>query len=262
VAEKRRSGSLLGWPLALGAGCSGFVVWLLQTVTGAALGTLEAPNREASFGAAFGFFLHAGAYALPVVLAVLFLSLVAGAALSGIVLFGPQPFEAVLRRLHELGAAIPPLLLLMLWRIAEPNPSRIGFIAALSCVFAVEIAQLLAETGRRLERTYDDRGEAVGARWQRFLTNSVVELRSQLATQAALVAGAVFALDAALSFIGLGVRGMPTWGSLIGAAAQLGNVAPSAVVLALGGCFATVIGAYRLLSIQSNDTGQPAAGAD
>lgn len=249
----RRFGSLLGWPLALGAGFSGLLIWLLQTLSGAAAGSLPAPGRGASFAAALGFWLHSGWYALPVVLSVLFLSLAAAALLSGLVLFGPQPFETVLRRLHELGAAIPPLLLLMLWQLAENEPSRIGFIAAISSVFAVEIAQLLAERGRKLERSYVDRPEAVGARWQRFLKDSLVELRAQLATQAALVASAVFTLDAALSFFGLGVRGMPTWSSLIGTAARVGNVSATAVVLAFAGCFATVLGAYRLLSLEPDD---------
>jgi ABC-type dipeptide/oligopeptide/nickel transport system permease subunit len=240
--------ALSGWPLALGAGVVGFLIWSLQTATGAASNQLATPGSSESLGAALVFWVHSGWYALPIVFAVLFASLVTGAALSGLVVFGPSPFGTLLARLNELGGAVPAVLVLMLWRVGGDTATRVGFVVLLSGLFAIEIAQLLSETGRRIERTTLAPDSTVAPRWRDLLQHSVHELRAQLATQAALVSSAVFGLDAALSFVGLGLDGMPTWGVVIGEAARSEDVATSVVALSLVGSLATVIGAHQLLS--------------
>jgi ABC-type dipeptide/oligopeptide/nickel transport system permease subunit len=182
------------------------------------------------------------------VLSVLFLSLTLGAALAGLAIFQPRPFATLLRRLHELAGAVPALLLLMLWRMGDAQASLLGFVIVLSAPCAVEIARLLADTGQRLHPEMTTQGGPVRERWRRLLQNSVGQLRSQLATHAALVSSAAFGLDAALSFVDLGLSGAPSWGQIVGRAARAGNVAPASVALSLLGIFVTVACAHRLVA--------------
>jgi hypothetical protein len=50
----------LGWPLALGAGTLGFLIWTLQAGTGALDSHATTPNADASLWEALGYWLHAG----------------------------------------------------------------------------------------------------------------------------------------------------------------------------------------------------------
>lgn len=239
-----------GWPLALGAGTLGFSIWSLQAGSGALEGRAPTPGGDATLWVALGHWLHAAWFSLPMVLAVLFLSLSLGALLSGTVIFGPPAVGMVFRRLHELGGAVPTVLVLMLWRLGASPATSVGFVLIVSAMFAIEIAQMLADTGRRLERAEarPSRGRNWRARWDHFLTTSVYELRTQLTNQAALVASAVFGLDAALAFVGLGLEGAPTWGRILGDHARGWAIAPSLFILSLLGVLGTVVAAYRLIA--------------
>lgn len=247
---RRRLGVLSGWPVALGAGVVGSALWLAQAAQSSPVAAPVFPSPDASLGAALGFWLHSSAHSLPLVLAVLFASLVAGATLAGLAVFGPAAFSTLLTRLNELGGAVPAVLVLMLWRTGGASATRVGFVVILSGLFAVEVAQLLSETGKRVERKALDRGGPGLLPRRALLEHAIHELRAQLATRAALVSSAVFGLDAGLSFVGLGLDGVGTWGAVIGAAAGSERVHGAVVALSLASSVATVVFAYRLLSWQ------------
>lgn len=239
---------VLGGPLALALGTLGFLTWTLQAASGVLGRRSITPDAGGPLLDALGHWLYAGFISLPMVASVLFLSLSLGGLLSGLVIFGPYAVGTLFRRLHELGGAVPALLLLMLWRLGAKEATNVWFVLLLSGAFAIEIAQLLAETGWRLVRA--TRGLGWRARWNHFLAGSLQELHTQLASQAALVASAVFGLDAALAFVGLGLDGPPTWGSIIGELARGWRIAPTLALLTLASAFGTVVGAYRLIAFE------------
>lgn len=253
---RRQLRRVLGWPLALGAGATGFLIWTLQAVSGALERRAPIPSADSSLFEALGFWLKASWFSLPMVLSVLFLALSVGALLSGLVIFGPHAVGTLFRRLHELGGAVPAVLLLMLWRLGSKEPTNVWFVLLLSGAFAIEIAQLLAETGREVVRAQVRRTghKSLRERWNHFIKGAVSELHWQLANQAALVASSVFGLDAALAFVGLGLDGAPTWGRVIGEVARGWRVAPTLAVLSLASAFGTVVGAYRLVAFDRNRT--------
>lgn len=248
--RRERLRGLFGWPLALGAGLLGFLVVLFQTAAGAFLDKAPVPTALETVQGTLAFWFRAGLHSLPIVLAVLFLSLTLGVLLSALAIFVPSPFSTSLQRLHELGGAVPVLLLVMLWRLGDVQPSTLGFVLLVSSLSAVEIARMLADTGRRMQlghltsRNHRQRR----TRWEQFARHSMHELRAQLATRAALVASVTFGLDAALGFIGLDLLGSPTWSNTLGLAATSKDVSPLLTCLCLGSVLLTVLGAYRLVA--------------
>jgi peptide/nickel transport system permease protein len=169
------------------------------------------------------------------VFSVLSISLIAGSFAGAVVAYGPKLFAGALGRLVELSGALPSLIIVGLWRIREAEPSIGGFIAVLAALKTIETARLISsETDRLSAQGFVIAARALGATKRRIFTVHVLpHLMSSLAVSSAFTAAAVIGLEAALSFVGLGLQGSGSWGALLGEVAlgQLGAVAPGTLGL-------------------------------
>lgn len=187
------------------------------------------------------------------VVAVLILALLIGTAVGAFAAFGPKFFSALLARLVELSGALPSLIVVGLWRIAEPNPNWQGFVLVVGLLKSIETARLIStETSRVSSQEFVAAARALGAsRSHVFLQHVTPHLLPALVVSLALTAASVVGLEAALSFIGLGIPGSSSWGASLGELAlselrQPGSGATVRPWLALGSILATSWALYTL----------------
>ena len=197
-----------------------------------------------------------------IVVSVLGVSLVLGSVAGALVAYGPRLFSGVLGRLVELSGALPSLIIVGLWRIRDTEPDIASFIAILAALKTIETARLVSsETERLSSQGFVVAAYALGASRQRvFVVHVLPHLLSALAVSSALTAASVVGLEAALSFVGLGLPGTSSWGALLGDAAlgqtdwttlspQPAAAAPisaTRIVLALLSVSATTLALYTL----------------
>ncbi len=188
-----------------------------------------------------------------VVTSVLAISLVLGTLAGALVAYGPRWFSGLLGRLVELSGALPSLIIVGLWRIGDPAPSVASFIAILSVLKTIETARLIsAETQRLSSQGFVVAAYALGASRRRvFVVHVFPHLLSALAVASALTAASVVGLEAALSFVGLGLPGSGSWGALLGEAARArttltGGVPALRIVLALASVVVATLAFYTL----------------
>lgn len=189
---------------------------------------------------------------------VLSISLCAGSFAGALVAYGPRLFAGALGRLVELSGALPSLIIVGLWRIRETEPSISGFIGILAALKTIETARLISsETDRLSTQGFVIAARALGASKQRIFTVHVLpHLLSALAVSSAFTAAGVVGLEAALSFVGLGLPDGSSWGALLGETAlgQLefpGSANPpsgtaSKAILALLSVVAATLALYSL----------------
>lgn len=220
----------------------GFVVGLLvlTAVSGALLG--------ASSDTTLGWWVASTQNVVLVVVSVLLLSLAAGSLAGALVAYGPRVFAGALGRLVELSGALPSLVIVGLWRLRDDDPSIVSFIAILAALRSIEVARLIAsETDRISSQGFVVAARSLGASPARiFRVHVLPHLLPTLAVSSALTASAVVNLEAALSFVGLGLPGSTSWGALLGEAARAPQVPDARVALALASIVLTTLALYGL----------------
>jgi ABC-type dipeptide/oligopeptide/nickel transport system permease subunit len=170
------------------------------------------------------------------------------AALIGFVLgaaagHGPPFVDGLLARSIELTGAIPTVVLIALLRAGNLLPAGLAFLIVVTALRAVEIARLTrGEVLRVGGSDYVLAAHALGASGPAVLFRHVLpHVLGPLSVSVTLGAASIVGLEAALSFLGLGLaREAPSWGSLLGqigsGARPLTLVVPAACVVTMTGC--------------------------
>ncbi|MFP4598824.1 MAG: ABC transporter permease [Persicimonas sp.] len=125
--------------------------------------------------------------------------------------------DEVIMRLTEILMAFPGILLAILLIFITQEPSIPAVIGALSVSGWAGYARLVrGQVLTERERAYVEASRALGFRTRRTLFREIVpNILAPVIVQATFgVAGAILA-EAALSFLGLGPQGVPSWGALL-----------------------------------------------
>jgi ABC-type dipeptide/oligopeptide/nickel transport system permease subunit len=167
---------------------------------------------------------------------VMLLALVSGLAGGALAGFGPRVADALLARAVELTSALPTLVLIAIVDNVEPLPRALSLVLVIALVRAVRIARLVR--GQILclsQEQFVLAARASGASSARIVSRHLgPHLLGVALVEAAFTAAAVVSLEAALSFVGLGLPSeLAGWGSLIGELAA-SRESQSALALPLG----------------------------
>lgn len=194
--------------------------------------------RASSAQDLWAWWLYSSRKVLFLVGGVLLLSVPLGALLGALAAFAAPVYRATLARLVELSGALPALILLGLWRLAQDDPSYLGMIAVLGALTLVQIAHLVTQRTQTLrQRDHLESARALGATpWHLFAVYILPQLRSTLTIAGAFGAAWVIVLEAALTFVGLGVPNAQTWGSVLGDVVRLRSWSPAAVLALFSIC--------------------------
>lgn len=160
-------------------------------------------------------------------------SLVVGLAAAAAAAFGPWWIEASLTRALELAGALPNIIVVGLWLITHPEDAVAAVIVVVAVQRTLETAHVAALALRALDRQRRLRPRAPSSpRPLGRLRSLLPMLRPLMATTAAHGASSLFALQAAVVFLGLAPAHDATWAGLLGRAAR-GAADLDASVLAL-----------------------------
>ncbi len=184
------------------------------------------------------------------VIAVVVLALPLGAFVGAVSALGPGLVRSALTRTVELTGALPSLVIVGLWRIGATSATALGFILIVSALKAVEVARLVSEqTETELRQEHVLAAHVLGARPGRvFRVHILPRLFPPLLIEAGSVAAYAVGLEAAAGFIGLGPSDVTTWGSLLGRAAQQGDVPAGLVWACLASLTAATLSLHALAS--------------
>jgi peptide/nickel transport system permease protein len=161
--------------------------------------------------------LHGARTSLPLAIAVVALSAVAGTLLGGVAGAAGGVADALLVALMDLLLAFPGILL-AIGLIAVRGPGASSLVIALSLLGWVGFARLArGETQRLVRRPFVAAARASGALTGRILRRHLLpHLLAPAAVQAAFALGGVIVAEAGLSFLGLGVPPpAATWGGML-----------------------------------------------
>jgi len=160
-----------------------------------------------------------------------------GSTLGALAIYGSGGVGGALSRLVGFLGAFPGLLLVGLFRLGDPSHGVLALLGALSLLRTLEVAQLVrAELLEALLGDFVEASRALGAsrRWQ-VRAHVVPRLVRPLAANLLQGASTLIGLEAALSFVGLGLpAGVPSWGG------GLATVALTQSLLPLGVCAASI----------------------
>jgi ABC-type dipeptide/oligopeptide/nickel transport system permease subunit len=155
-----------------------------------------------------------------------------GSALGALAIYGSGGVAGALSRLVGFTGAFPGLLLVGLFRLGDPSHGVLALLAALSLLRTLEVAQLVrAELLNALLGDFVEASRALGAsrRWQ-LRAHVVPRVTRPLVANLLQGACALIGLEAALSFVGLGLpAGVPSWGAGLAAVARAPSLLPFAV---------------------------------
>jgi ABC-type dipeptide/oligopeptide/nickel transport system permease subunit len=198
--------------------------------------------------------IHGARSSVLVTLAVLSVALALG-LLGGLVAgMGPPIADALLARAVELTGALPTLVVLAIVRTVEVVPSVVSFVAVIAVFRAVRIARLVrGEVLRVAAQDYVLASRALGSPpWRVAARHMLPHVMGPVLVAATFTAASVVALEAALSFVGLGLPSdLPTWGGLLG---QAGDVSQPAAVVAPALAIVTTTAAAWLLADALDDS--------
>lgn len=155
-----------------------------------------------------------------------------GSALGALAIYGSGGLTGALSRLVGFTGVFPGLLLVGLFRLGDPSRGVLALLGALSLLRTLEVAQLVrAELSGALLGDYVEASRALGAsrRWQ-LRAHVVPRLARPLAANLLQGAAALIGLEAALSFVGLGLpMAVPSWGGGLAAVGAAGHWQPLAL---------------------------------
>lgn len=167
-----------------------------------------------------------------------------GSALGALAIYGSGGVGGALSRLVGFTGAYPGLLLVGLFRLGDPSHGVLALLGALSLLRTFEVAQLVrAELLHALLGDFVEASRALGAsrRWQ-LRAHVVPRLIRPLMVNLLQGASALIGLEAALSFVGLGLpAGVPSWGGGLAAVARAEQALPFAVAAASIGLSCAVL---------------------
>ena len=155
---------------------------------------------------------------------------------------GPRVVDLALARVVELSSLWPTVVLLAVVRVCQPGLTLGSFVLVLGILRGVRIARLVrGEALRARVAPHSLAARALGTPFVRLLTWHVAPFTvAPLMIGVALTVANVVGLEAALSFVGLGMPpGVPSWGSQLHAGAgTTAIVAPLlAVVMVTGAAY-------------------------
>jgi ABC-type dipeptide/oligopeptide/nickel transport system permease subunit len=155
-----------------------------------------------------------------------------GSTLGALAIYGSGGVGGALSRLVGFLGAFPGLLLVGLFRLGDPSHGVLALLGALSLLRTLEVAQLVrAELLEALLGDFVEASRALGAsrRWQ-VRAHVVPRLVRPLAANLLQGASTLIGLEAALSFVGLGLpAGVPSWGGGLATVALTQSVLPLGV---------------------------------
>jgi ABC-type dipeptide/oligopeptide/nickel transport system permease subunit len=158
-----------------------------------------------------------------------------GSALGALAIYGSGGIGGALSRLVGFTGAYPGLLLVGLFRLGDPSHGVLALLGALSLLRTFEVAQLVrAELLHALLGDFVEASRALGAsrRWQ-LRAHVVPRLIRPLLVNLLQGASALIGLEAALSYVGLGLpEGVPSWGGGLAAVARVEQLLPFGVAAA------------------------------
>jgi ABC-type dipeptide/oligopeptide/nickel transport system permease subunit len=170
-----------------------------------------------------------------------------GSALGALAIYGSGGIGGALSRLVGFAGAFPGLLLVGLFRLGDPSHGVLALLSALSLLRTLEVAQLVrAELLHALLGDFVEASRALGAsrRWQ-LRVHVLPRLTRPLVANLLQGACALVGLEAALSFVGLGLpAGVPSWGGGLAALVHSRSLLPLA--LAASSIGLTCAALYRL----------------
>jgi peptide/nickel transport system permease protein len=154
------------------------------------------------------------------------LGLLLGTSLGAAAVYGGRGLAALLTRLVEFIGAVPGLILVGILRLADPSEGIASLIAALALLRTLEVAQLVrAQVITLLPSDFVEAARALGAsrRWQ-LRVHILPRLVQPVLVNTLLGASALLGLEAALSFVGLGLPSTtPSWGGGLSVLAHAGH---------------------------------------
>jgi ABC-type dipeptide/oligopeptide/nickel transport system permease subunit len=175
------------------------------------------------------------------------LGAVFGSLLGALAIYGSTGISGALSRLVGFMGAFPGLLLVGLFRLGDPSHGVLALLSALSLLRTLEVAQLVrAELLHALLGDFVEASRALGAsrRWQ-LRAHVVPRLTRPLIANLLQGACALVGLEAALSFVGLGLpESVPSWGGGLAAVVHARSALP--LWLAGGSIGLTCATLYRL----------------
>lgn len=193
--------------------------------------------------------LHAGRVSLSVGGLAAVVSVTLGAAWGGLAGSAGRRVDALMMRLVDVALGVPRLLLLLvivaLWGNLSPH-ALAAVVGAVSWFGTSRLvrAQVRAAHGRDFALA----ATALGASRARVLVRHVApHALGTLAVAGSMIFGDVIALEAGLSYLGLGVRPpQASWGSMIMDGAPVMLAAPWTAAVAIACVVATVLAASTL----------------
>ena len=211
---------------------------------------LEGPTSQHWFGLdelgrdIFARVLSGARISLLVGLVVVGVSSTVGTLLGSIAGYFGGVIDEILSRLMDILLAFPGLLLAIAM-VAVLGPSLTNVIIALSLIGWVGYARLVrGQVLRARELEFVQAARALGATIPRILARHVIPTALPAVTvQATLGMGGAILAEAALSFLGLGIRPpFPSWGSMLSEARDQIRAAPWLSVFPGLAIFFTVLG--------------------
>jgi peptide/nickel transport system permease protein len=186
--------------------------------------------------------IHAARSSVLVTASVVALALAFGVPLGAAAGYGPPLFNALLSRAVELSGALPTLVVLAIVQTNHAVHGLTSFIAVLAVLSALRTARLVrGEVMRVAGQEFIVAARAIGTPRLRLVAVQVLpHVMGPVLVVAAFTAANVVALEAAFSFVGLGLpEQIPSWGSLLGSADKSGSLLLPALSIAAttGACF-------------------------
>jgi len=205
--------------------------WLgARTTTSAAL--LQSGLESAAAPELIAWWMLATRDVLAVSATATFIGALSGGLLGTLAIYGHGGVGGALSRLLGFVGAFPGLLLVGLFRLGDPSHGVLALLGALSLLRTLEVAQLVrAGLLEALLGDFVEASRALGAsrRWQ-LRAHVVPRLARPLAANLLQGASALIGLEAALSFVGLGLpAGVPSWGGGLAVVAATHRVLPLAL---------------------------------
>lgn len=162
--------------------------------------------------------LHGARASLSIAAVAVLVAMTLGSAVGAVAALGGRALDAVLMRLTDAALAIPRLLLLLLLVASAGAVQPLTLAVVLGATGWMTTARLVRQETRRLLATeYVRTAAAIGVpRGRLWLVHVLPALAPTLGVAATLAFAVAVPLEAALSFLGLGVR-PPTasWGNII-----------------------------------------------
>jgi peptide/nickel transport system permease protein len=167
--------------------------------------------------------LYGARVSLALAAASTIVALVIGTAYGTVAAFAGGRVDAVLMRALDVALSIPRVLLLLAIAAFWEGLSVTMLVVLLGLSGWFEVARLVrSEVETLLTRDFVSAARAAGAsRWRLFVRELVPHLVPLLAVSATLSVAATIALEAGLSFLGLGVQPpTPSWGTIMSDGAE------------------------------------------